>query len=62
MVSIAHSTKAEKTQSFINMAPYTRMSATFTEAPIRKGSMNDGRVLQAAVIPPNHWTNYRSAS
>ena len=22
--------------------------------------MNDGRVLQTAVVPPNHWTNYRS--
>ena len=22
--------------------------------------MNDGRVLQTIVVPPNHWTNYRS--
>ena len=36
------------------------MSATFTETPAWKGSVNDGRVLQTAVVPPNHWTNYRS--
>ena len=36
------------------------MSATFTETPAWKGSANDGRVLQTAVVPPNHWTNYRS--
>lgn len=36
------------------------MSATFTETPAYKGSVNDGRVLQTAVVPPNHWTNYRS--
>lgn len=42
------------------MAPYAKVSATFTETPAWKGSVNDGRVLQTAVVPPNHWTNYRS--
>lgn len=37
-----------------------KVSATFTETPAWKGSVNDGRVLQTAVVPPNHWTNYRS--
>lgn len=60
MVSIAHPTKAEKTQPSTNVAPYAKVSATFTETPAWKGSVNDGRVLQTAVVPPNHWTNYRS--
>ena len=60
MVSTAHPTKAEKTQPSTNVAPYAKVSATFTETPAWKGSVNDGRVLQTAVVPPNHWTNYRS--
>ena len=43
-----------------SVAPYAKVSATFTETPAWKGSVNDGRVLQTAVVPPNHWTNYRS--
>lgn len=35
------------------------MDATYTETPAYKGSVNDGRVLETAVVPPNHWTNYR---
>ena len=60
MVSTAHPTKAEKTQPSTNVASYAKVSATFTETPAYKGSVNDGRVLQTAVVPPNHWTNYRS--
>ena len=60
MTSTAHPTKAEKTQPSTNVAPYAKVSATFTETPAWKGSVNDGRVLQTAVVPPNHWTNYRS--
>ena len=60
MVSTVHPTKAEKTQPSTNVAPYAKVSATFTETPAWKGSVNDGRVLQTTVVPPNHWTNYRS--
>lgn len=60
MTSTAHPTKAEKTQPSTNVAPYAKVSATFTETPAYKGSVNDGRVLQTIVVPPNHWTNYRS--
>lgn len=60
MTSTAHPTKAEKTQPSRNVAPYAKVSATFTETPAYKGSVNDGRVLVAAVVPPDHWTNYRS--
>lgn len=60
MTSTAHPTKAEKTQPSTNVAPYAKVNATFTETPAYKGSVNDGRVLQTIVVPPNHWTNYRS--
>lgn len=60
MTSTAHPTKAEKTQPSTNVASYAKVSATFTETPAYKGSVNDGRVLQTIVVPPNHWTNYRS--
>ena len=60
MSAVAHPTKAEKTQPSRNVAPYAKVSATFTETPAWKGSVNDGRVLVTAVVPPNHWTNYRS--
>lgn len=33
MVSTAHPTKAEKTQPSTNVAPYAKVSATFTETP-----------------------------
>lgn len=39
--------------------PYASVDATYTETPAYKGSVNDGRVLETAVVPPNHWTNYR---
>lgn len=60
MTFTAHPTKAEKTQPSTNVASYAKVSATFTETPAYKGSVNDGRVLQTIVVPPNHWTNYRS--
>ena len=43
-----------------NVAPYAKVGATYTETASYKGAVNDGRVLKAAVVPPNHWTNYRS--
>lgn len=46
MTFTAHPTKAEKTQPSTNVASYAKVSATFTETPAWKGSVNDGRVLQ----------------
>ncbi|WEV53672.1 family 43 glycosylhydrolase [Bifidobacterium sp. ESL0704] len=60
MTSVAHPTKAEKIQPSRNVAPYAIPSATFTETASFVGSLNDGRVLQTAVVPADHWTNYRS--
>lgn len=55
----AHPTKAERLTPSDNVAPYATVSATYTETASWKGAVNDGRVLQTAVVPPNHWTNYR---
>ena len=59
MTATAHPTKAEKAAPSTNVAPYATVNATFTEVPSWRGSVNDGRVLEAAVVPPNHWDNYR---
>lgn len=57
--AVSHPTKAERLQPSRNVAPYASVDATYTETPAYKGSVNDGRVLETAVVPPNHWTNYR---
>ena len=59
MNAVSHPTKAERLQPSRNVAPYASVDATYTETPAYKGSVNDGRVLETAVVPPNHWTNYR---
>lgn len=60
IVSQAHPTFAERLTPSRNVAPFATPAATFTETPSWLGSVNDGRVLVAAVVPPDHWDNYRS--
>lgn len=59
MTATAHPTKSERIQPSRNVAPYATVNATFTEGSSWRRAVNDGRVLQTAVVPPNHWTNYR---